>query len=275
MDARSAVAMSIAGSDSGGGAGLQADLQAFSFFAVFGTTVVTAVTAQNPKEVRAVHPVPAGVVKGQIEAILAEFSVHAVKTGMLFNAEIVEAVCAALPPHGALPLVVDPVMVATSGARLLREDAVRVLCRTLLPRATLITPNLPEARLILDAPLEAPSQIALGAQELASRYGNHVLIKGGHDITGDAAVDTLSNGRETWRLRCPRVRAATSHGTGCTLSAAVTARLALGDDMMGAVLRGKAFVYARLTCCAQAGPDVWVMKQPPHLPLDAVVLERV
>jgi len=258
--------MTIAGSDSGGGAGIQADLHAFSFFDVFGVTAVTAVTAQNPKQVVAVHPLPPEAVLQQIQAVFAEFRVGAVKTGMLFNGEIVRVVARALARHPDVPVVVDPVMVATSGGRLLLDDAVAALREQLLPRARIVTPNLPEAEALAGAALRTPQEIADAALGLARRCDAVVVIKGGHRAD-EAAVDVASDGGRVWTLVSPRVPAASTHGTGCSFSAALAACLAAGDDPLLALRKAKAYVYAALRSCVRVGPDVWARQRPANLPL--------
>lgn len=263
------VALTIAGSDSGGGAGMQADLRAFAFFAVHGTAAVTAVTAQTPAAVTDVTPVPAAAVQRQMEAVLSAFHVGAVKTGVLFSAEIIRAVAAILAQHEALPLVVDPVMVATSGARLLQDDAVAVLCRDLLPRAAVITPNLPEAALICGTPLDSAAARAAAARELARRCRCIAVIKGGHADT-DAAADWVSDGRQTWELSSPRVKARTTHGSGCSLSAAIAAGLAAGRDALTAIREAKAYVCGALRHVVKVGPETWAMAPPPQLDPDTV-----
>jgi hydroxymethylpyrimidine/phosphomethylpyrimidine kinase len=267
-------ALTVAGSDSGGGAGIQADLQAFSYFGVFGTCAITAVTAQNPAAVTDVAPVPPPSVRAQIDAVVAAFAVGAIKTGMLFSAEIIDAVAEALAAHAGIPLVVDPVMVATSGARLLRPDAVESLGRRLLPAASLTTPNLPEAEILLGRDLRDPDGIPSAARDLAREYGVTVLLKGGHTAGGDA-VDVLSDGDSLWELRSPRVSAATTHGTGCSLSAAIAACLACGDAPLEAARRAKAYVLGRLRACRRVGPRSWGASAPECLPLGEVSVSAV
>ena len=266
--------MTVAGSDSGGGAGIQADLRAFTFFKVFGTSALTAVTAQNPQAVTDVAPLPPLSVEKQIAAILAAFKVGAVKTGMLFSAEIIRSVAESLRACRGVPRVVDPVMVATSGARLLRDDAVTALCDLLLPGATVITPNLPEAEVLLARSLRTAAESAPAVRELARRFGGLVVLKGGH--THDAAaVDLISDGTRLWQMASPRVAAATTHGTGCALSAATAACLALGHEPLAALRLAKAYVYASLQCCVRVGPAAWAMTEPAALPVEEIVLREL
>lgn len=224
------VALSIAGSDSGGGAGIQADLRVFSRLGVFGTTVVSALTAQNLEGVTAVHAPPASFVAAELEAVLAGFPVAAAKTGMLWSREIIERVAALLAPR-RLALVVDPVMVATSGARLLEAEAVAAYRRTLLPLATLVTPNLDEAAVLLGRELAGAPPDEL-ARALEDRLGCPVLLKGGH-LAGDP-VDTLCARGTLTRWAHRRLLGVNSHGSGCLLSAAITALLAAGRDLLAA-----------------------------------------
>jgi hydroxymethylpyrimidine/phosphomethylpyrimidine kinase len=234
------VALTIAGSDSGGGAGLQADLKAFAANAVFGASVVTAVTAQNTRRVSGVVVMDAGFVDAQLDAVLSDLPVAAVKTGMLATAAIVEAV-GRRARAGELPnLVVDPVMVASSGDRLLDEDAVDAYRRELFPAALLITPNLREAGLLVGRTLTGTDDMEWAARQLAETGPAYVLVKGGH-LTGDP-VDILYDGRSCSELRAPRVETANVHGTGCTLAATVAARLALGGDVPTAVRGAKEYV---------------------------------
>ena len=263
------VALTIAGSDSGGGAGIQADLRAFRHLGVFGTAALTAVTAQNPKGVIDVHAVPPGSVTKQAEAVFAEFWVGAVKTGMLFSSELIYAVAHSLDAHREIPLVVDPVMVATSGARLLREDAVEALCTTLLPRASWITPNIPEAEIITGRALSLAADRQGAALELAARFGCAVMLKGGHAVS-DRAVDFVSDGDRCWRLSSPAVQAPTTHGTGCSLSAALAACLAKGHSPLEACRAAKAYVLGSLQQCRRVGRDAWALDPPAELVADQV-----
>ncbi len=257
------VALTIAGSDSGGGAGIQADLRTFNALGAHGVCVMAAITAQNPHGVTGVGAVAPRLVRQQLTAVLEAFTVGAAKTGMLFNAAVIRAVAAALAARPGLPLVVDPVMVATSGARLLRDDAVAVLVARLLPRATLATPNLPEAELLAGRPLRTSQARRTAARELAARFGGHVLLKGGHDPR-DPATDLLAAPDGTlWRLTAPAVRRPLStHGTGCTLSAAIAAGLARQAPLLEAVRVAKAYVVAAIAAGVRVGPDTFAMGVP-------------
>jgi hydroxymethylpyrimidine/phosphomethylpyrimidine kinase len=244
--ARTPIALTIAGSDSSGGAGIQADLKTFSAFGVYGASAITALTAQNTRGVAAVEPVAAGFVVAQIDAVLGDLEVGAIKTGMLADAEIVAAVAGRLSATAGLPLVVDPVMVATSGDVLLADDAIEAVKRQLIPLARLITPNLPEAARLLGTKAAVDdAQAAEQARALLALGCGAVLLKGGHG-TGEAAVDILCDAAGTEPLVRPRIATPHTHGTGCTLSAAIAALLAQGVALREAVVRAKDFVWQAL-----------------------------
>ncbi len=228
------VALTIAGSDSGGGAGIQADLKTFQAFGVFGTSALTAITAQNTLGVTAVHPVPVTVVLAQIEAVATDLPPGAVKSGMLATAELVGAVAGAVESHGFERYVLDPVMVATSGDRLLDIDAEAAVRDLLLPLCAVVTPNLHEAGILTGRPVETVDAMRRSARELVELGAGAALVKGGHLPSGEA-LDLLWDGTEerTWRRR--RIETRHTHGTGCTLSAAVAAGLARGLDTAEAV----------------------------------------
>lgn len=258
------VAMTIAGSDSGGGAGVQADLKTFAALGVFGASAITALTAQNTTEVRAVHAVPASFVVEQVNAVLADLPVAAVKTGMLATAETVAAV-AELAAAGRLPnLVVDPVMVASSGGRLLDVEAERLYLERLFPHALVVTPNLPEAQALLGTDLRSLAAQRDAAKAIAGRGPAVVVVKGGHavDDTPGEAVDVVLVDGELHELRAPRIDTVNDHGSGCSFASAVAARLALGDEPLDAVCAAKAFVYD-----AVRGSAAWDLGAG-HGPLD-------
>ena len=235
------VALTVAGSDSGGGAGVQADLSTFAAMGVWGTCAITAITAQNPGEVVAIHALPATVVRAQIEAVCSFFQVGAVKTGMLWSGELIEAVADELTRLvPGVSLVVDPLMVATSGARLLRDDAGRALVERLIPAARLVTPNLWEAAILAEVEqISSPAEMEAAARTITERYGTPSLVKGGH-LSG-APVDVLWDGTDLHRLVGSRIEGPT-HGTGCRLSAAIAAGLARGMSLVDAVISGKEHV---------------------------------
>ncbi|HZT24471.1 MAG TPA: bifunctional hydroxymethylpyrimidine kinase/phosphomethylpyrimidine kinase [Pseudolabrys sp.] len=241
-----AVALAIAGSDSSGGAGIQADLKTFAALGVYGASVVTAVTAQNTQTVAAIHAVPAGMVAAQIDAVFADLPVGAVKTGMLGNADIVRAVAEGLARHGARNLVVDPVLTASTGAALIAADALDALRRELIPRALIVTPNLPEAAALTGAaPARDERDMERQARAILAIGARNVLIKGGHG-EGEHSVDLLLGQGEAVRLSAKRIATKNTHGTGCTLSSAIAAGLAQGRDLATAVRDAKAYVSAAI-----------------------------
>lgn len=223
------IALTIAGSDSGGGAGIQADLKTFHAFGVYGTSVLTAVTAQNTLGVTAVHAVPLDVVRAQVDAVVDDLPPKALKTGMLATAELVRTVAAAIRGHALQGYVLDPVMVATSGDRLLDADAEETLASELLPLATLVTPNLHEARILTGRDVRSLDDMRDAARALLDRGAGAALVKGGH-LEGDA-VDLFWDGSAEGVWRKPRLQTRHTHGTGCTLSAAVAAGLARGRPL--------------------------------------------
>ena len=234
------IALTIAGSDSGGGAGIQADLKTFQAFGVYGTNAVTAVTAQNTLALHSIHAVPLQDVRAQIDAVVTDLRPQALKTGMLATTALVNEVADAIEAHALDRYVLDPVMVATSGARLLDAGAAAALLTRLLPLATLITPNLHEAAVLVGQPVETVAHMSEAARRLVDLGAGAALIKGGH-LAGDA-VDVLWDGDEEHVWRRPRMDTAHTHGTGCTLSAAATAGLALGESVHDAVARAIRFV---------------------------------
>ncbi len=234
------VALTIAGSDSGGGAGIQADLKTFHAFGVFGTSAITAITAQNTVGVRAIQKIEPRIVADQIRAVAEDLEPAATKTGMLADAPIIEAIAEALRDAGLRNLVVDPVMVAKSGDRLLQEDAVAALSTVLLPLAEVVTPNLPEAAILAERPVETLDDMKAAAEVLVERGASSVLLKGGH-LRADELVDVYFDGREWREWREPRLETRHTHGTGCTLSAAICAGLARGQPRIHAVEQARGF----------------------------------
>jgi hydroxymethylpyrimidine/phosphomethylpyrimidine kinase len=234
-------ALTIAGSDSGGGAGIQADLKTFAAHGVYGTTAITAVTAQNTLGVAAVFPLPSDIVTAQIEAVAGDIGFHAAKTGMLATAAIVEAVAAAIEALEVPQLVVDPVMIAKSGDRLLEADAVAALKTHLLPQAYVVTPNLHEAELLGKLSIRSRNDMKAAATRIKSLGPSAVIIKGGHLETADSR-DLLYDGHEFHELQGERIDTPHTHGTGCTFSAAVAANLALGHSLVEAATRAKIYV---------------------------------
>jgi hydroxymethylpyrimidine/phosphomethylpyrimidine kinase len=256
--------MTIAGSDSGGGAGIQADLKTFAALGVFGTSAITALTAQNTTGVAGVHPIPPEFVIAQVEAVLSDLPVAAVKTGMLATAPILRAV-ASLAASGRLPnLVVDPVMVASSGDRLLDADAERAYVELLLPHAVVATPNLREAEVLIGRSITTLDQQRQAAWELAALGPAVVVVKGGHAVTDTPgeAVDVVATGGTLTELRAPRVMTPNNHGSGCSFASAIAAGLARGLPAPDAVQAAKEFVHR-----AVIGGATWSLGKG-HGPLD-------
>ena len=238
--------LSIAGSDSGGGAGIQADLKTFSALGCFGMTAITALTAQNTTGVRAIHGVPPSMLADQIDAVVEDIGVDAVKVGMLHSPEIVQVVAKAIDRHALQPVVLDPVMVATSGAVLIDDSAIAVLVRELFARSALVTPNLDEAGLLVGRKLHSEADMQAAAESLLRMGARAVLLKGGH-LQGDTVSDllALSGGERLW-MRDARIATPNTHGTGCTLSSAIAAQLALGQPLPQAVQVARHYVRGAL-----------------------------
>ncbi|HEY2329620.1 MAG TPA: bifunctional hydroxymethylpyrimidine kinase/phosphomethylpyrimidine kinase [Verrucomicrobiae bacterium] len=259
------VALTIAGSDSGGGAGIQADLKTFAALGVHGTSVIACLTAQNPKRVLAVEACSPKMLRRQIEAVFEELPPRAVKTGMLFSPENIRVVAdffrkdefresptknirdSRSPSLRKIALVVDPVMVSTSGARLLKPAAEKLLKEKLLPLAALVTPNLDEAEILAEQKIRAPEDLRSAARKIVSRYGCAALVKGGHLEDCREAIDVFFDGRTELLLSAPFVKGVSTHGTGCAYSAAICAALALGHDLPRAVEIGKNFITAAIS----------------------------
>jgi hydroxymethylpyrimidine/phosphomethylpyrimidine kinase len=246
------VALSIAGSDSGAGAGIQADLKTFAALGVYGLTVITAITAQNTVGVRAVQEVDAGVVTAQLDAVAEDFSIGALKTGMLSSAAIIEVVAAGVQRHRLGPLVVDPVMIAKSGDRLLREDAIDALRRRLLPLAHVVTPNIPEAEVLSQRPIRTRDDRVAAARAIMDLGAQSVVIKGGHS-EDDPVVDLLVDRHGVHEYRAERIVTTSTHGTGCTFSAAIAAGLAAGLDLAQAVGQARDYISRALASAPGLG----------------------
>lgn len=244
--------LSIAGSDSGGGAGIQADLKTFAALGCYGMTAITALTAQNTLGVRAIHGVPAQMLRDQIDAVMEDIGADAVKIGMLHAPDIVLTVADAIDRHAFANLVLDPVMVATSGAVLIDNSAVEMLVRELFPRVMLVTPNLDEAALLVGRTLNSVSDMEQAAHALLAQGARAVLLKGGH-LPGDTVSDLLltREGKPLW-MHAPRIQTRNTHGTGCTLSSAIAAGMALGAPLVDAVQQAREYVRSAL----QAGLGV-------------------
>lgn len=247
------VALTIAGSDSGGGAGIQADLKTFQSLGVHGTSAITCITAQNPRGVTGIQACGTEMVRQQIEAVFAELAPAAVKTGMLYSAEVIGVVVEQFQTADRPPLIVDPVMIATSGARLLKESAIRLLVERLLPLAALITPNLDEAQLLVGHELKSVEDLRAAARFIYEQFGCAALVKGGHLRNSREAADIFYNGETELLLTAPFVKGVSTHGTGCTYSAAITGFLAKGEPLPKAVQNAKEYITAAIAGSRKAG----------------------
>jgi len=274
------VGLTIAGSDSGGGAGIQADLKTFAALGVHGASAIACLTAQNPRRVLAVETCSPGILRRQIEAVFEETPPAAAKTGMLFSAENVRVVArhfeplvrrapagpklqsegrfqragsSGASPHRRFPLIIDPVMISTSGARLLKPKAEAAVTEELLPLATLVTPNLYEAEILIGGKLVSPEDLRAAAREIHARFRCAVLVKGGHLRGGREALDIFFNGRTEFLLSAPFIKGVRTHGTGCTYSAAITGYLARGLDLPQAVKRAKQFITQAIAASYRIG----------------------
>ena len=252
--------LSIAGSDSGGGAGIQADLKSFHANGVYGLTVITSVTAQNTCEVRAAYDLPTEIIRAQVGAVFDDFEISAVKTGMLSSREIVEAVVNELQARNTAPLVVDPVMISTSGFPLLKEDAIQCVKENLLPLATVATPNRHEAELLADMKITNRKGAGDAARTIADLGVEAVIVKGGHLDDEKAAVDVLWDGESETLFESPRLQTKHTHGTGCTLASAIAANLALELSLCDAIGKAKSYV----TEAIRHGLDIGQGHGPTH-----------
>lgn len=250
------VALTIAGSDSGGGAGIQADLKTFQELDVFGTSVLVALTAQNTVGVHGVHEVPADFVTAQLDAVATDLHVDAAKTGMLANAQIIHAVAEGVERHGLARLIVDPVCVSKHGDPLLRPEAVDALRERLLPLAEIVTPNLHEVTVLCGVEVAGVGDLRRAAAAMKDLGPRWVLIKGGHLPDSDDAVDLLYDGEQALRISSARLDARDTHGTGCTLAAAITAHRALGLDVVDAVQAAKEFVTGAIRHALRLGKGI-------------------
>lgn len=243
--------LSVAGSDSGGGAGIQADLKTFSALGCYGMTAITALTAQNTQGVRGIHPVPPDFLKAQLQAVIEDIGVDAVKLGMLHAPDVVQVVAWAIDHYSLPNVVLDPVMVATSGDRLIAQETVQGLVRELFPRAALITPNLDEAALLVGHPIPDATALEGAADELLGLGARAVLLKGGH-LPGDEVVDLLATADGLrQRFSAPRIHSRNLHGTGCTLSSAIACGLAQGLDLVAAVAQARIYIRGAMQAGAQ------------------------
>lgn len=249
-------ALTIAGSDSGGGAGIQADLKTFQELGVFGMSAITALTAQNTLGVHGVYPQTLEAIEAQIEAVLTDLGTDAVKTGMLFSAEIISTVAKKLSEHNVKNIVVDPVMIAKGGATLLQEEAVQALIQHLIPLATVITPNLPEAEKMIGCdPIGTVAEMEVAAKSLFALGSTYVLLKGGHLEEG-AAIDILYDGKKFTYYESERIETKHTHGTGCTFAAGITAELAKGEDIYTSVQTAKDFITTAIRDAVVLGKGI-------------------
>ena len=268
------VCLSVAGSDSSGGAGIQADLKTFAYFKTFGVTIITAVTAQNPFEVSAIYPISTSGIFSQFRALATKIEINAIKTGMLYSSEIIEGLVdefRTLPKN--CPIIVDPVMVATSGSQLMKGQIKDSFQNRLAPRATLITPNIPEAEFLTGSPLSSHEEVIRTAQDMSQHYQTKILIKGGHHCS-TTVTDVYIDGATTYELKTPCVNALTTHGTGCILSSAITANLALGKDLLDALITSKAFIYYSLKNCVNIGDNTFAIGFPDTIDTSIVEVEK-
>lgn len=265
-------ALTIAGSDSGGGAGIQADLKSFQANGVFGMSVLTALTAQNSHSVTAVEEVSLSMVRAQLDAIFSDMPVHAIKTGMLASTNMITEVSSYLAAHAHAPLVVDPVMVSKSGFSLIQDDAVDTIVSKLFPLATLITPNAHEAERLLGRPLRNRTDAIEAAQALCELGPRAALVKGGHLDDEALAVDVLFDGSSVHVFEASRVDTPHTHGTGCTTASAIAANLAKGFDLVSAVERAKVYVHGAITHGLALGKGhgpthhFWYLESAPPFP---------
>lgn len=268
------VALTIAGSDSGGGAGIQADLRTFFAFKLFGCSVITAVTSQNPFEVKRIDSIPAPGVKEQINSVLSVFPVKAVKTGMLFNHTIINAVTAALFVE-KIPLIIDPVMISTSGSKLLKDKAIDALMQKLFPLASWITPNIPEAEALLGCKIKGPDDMADCALNISRKYSCGCVLKGGHAENKNTVSDFAAFNNKIYILSSPHVKVAplATHGTGCTFSAALTAGIALGFEWQLALKTAKAYVFSALSETVRINKNLNSMFIPVETRIDKITFE--
>lgn len=234
--------LTIAGSDSGGGAGIQADLKTFTAFGVFGTSVITAVTAQNTVGVQGIQEIPAEFVGKQIDSVMQDIGADSVKIGMLANEGVIEVVADRIKKYKMELVVLDPVMVAKSGDRLIRESSKNALIKKLLPLAYLITPNLYEAEVITGLKIENAQQMIAAAKKILKMGPKNVLVKGGHLADGKDAIDVLVNEKNSWKFVSPRIKTQNTHGTGCTYSSAIAACLAKGYSLAESVKTAKSYI---------------------------------
>ncbi len=239
--------LTIAGSDSGGGAGIQADLKTIMASGCYGMSVITAITAQNTLGVTDIHPIPIATIRSQMQAVLSDIGTDGIKIGMLHSAEVIKCVAETLAQFDSCPIVLDPVMVATSGDRLIKDDAIEAMKEHLFPLATLLTPNIPEAEVLLGGTIDSETKAHNAAQALANQYGVGVLVKGGH--LSDAEVEDvlcMKEGGDLVTFKNKRISTTNTHGTGCTLSSAIASYLALGNNLYEAIQKASQYLHGAI-----------------------------
>jgi hydroxymethylpyrimidine/phosphomethylpyrimidine kinase len=267
------VALTIATSDSGGGAGIQADLKAMEANGVFGASALAAITAQNTDTVSQAHALPIDLVVAQIDAVVEDMNVQATKTGMLYTAEIIEAVAERVDAHGLQPLVVDPVMISKSGFKLLKDEAIAPMLETLIPRATLVTPNAHEAAHLTDIEIETVTDLRRAGEALFERGPDAVLVKGGHLNAAEEAIDVLVTPDGAQSFATPRIDTQNTHGTGCTYASAIAANLAKGCALPSAVKRAKQYVTGAIRHALPLGQGRGPTNHFFHLDPDAALAD--
>lgn len=253
--------LTIAGSDSGGNAGVQADLRAFHAYKLHGCTVFTALTAQNPNGVYGINEIPSDFVAAQLDAVLGTYSIGALKTGMLGTKKVVETVAEKLSGHKSILKVIDPVMVATSGAKLAKSSTLAAMKKHLLPIATLITPNIPEAEILSRKSIRTKDAMRDAAKNIYDKFGAAVLIKGGHSLNKSAAADVFFDGKDFFEFVLPWIKSPVStHGTGCSLSAAIVSELVMGNNLKEAIKGAKKYVHKAISNSYFVGAKCGVLK---------------
>ncbi|MFB6280076.1 MAG: bifunctional hydroxymethylpyrimidine kinase/phosphomethylpyrimidine kinase [Salinibacter sp.] len=267
------VALTIAGSDSGGGAGIQADLKAMEANGVFGASALAAVTAQNTEEVAQAHDLPPSLVAAQMDAVAGDMDVAAAKTGMLSAPAIIETVADRVQAHALFPFVVDPVMISKTGFKLLQDEAIETLVNVLLPLATVVTPNVHEAEHLTDVSIETPDDLRTAAESLLDHGPDAVLVKGGHLSGADEAIDVLVTAEAERSFAAPRIDTTHTHGTGCTYASAIAAHLAHGHELAAAVERAKRYVTGAIRHALPLGHGRGPTNHFFHLDPDAALLE--
>ncbi len=269
------VCLTVAGSDSSGGAGIQADLKTFEYFNVFGASVITAVTAQNPMAVKSIHPIPATEVKSQLKAVFDTLNITAIKTGMLYSVDIISSLLEFLEQiKYRFFLVVDPVMVAGCGASLSNDATIDTHFMKLLKRSNLVTPNIPEAELLLNKHLSFKYNLIEAVKELADKYQSKFLLKGGHSKS-DNAIDYFSDGSNVYEFVSPHISANCTHGTGCRLSSAIAANISKGENILDAIRLAKSYINQSIAQIEKVGKNCFALGQPHTIDIVGIKINRI